>query len=112
VSSNLKQIPLYGPDGKSFGSRSIEAANRLIEGGHVVPAYGRKGHLKGIWLRQQDSGNPIETHVRSGTRYSILEKLDNGARCWKYRRLDRLDEDGVPVNTRGLFLQVLVECLA
>jgi hypothetical protein len=67
------QIPYYAPDGTSLGFRSLEAARRLIEGGYVKPSYGRKRHLRAIWLR---------------------------------RRLDRRDEDGVPVITRGVFLQV------
>jgi hypothetical protein len=111
VSSNREQIPLYAPDGTSLGFRSPEAAKRLVAGGYVKPAYGRKGHLKAIWLLQQDGGNPVEAHPPSGTRYSFLQNLDSGNRCWKHRRLDRRDEDGVPVSTRGVFLQVLKDCL-
>ena len=105
------QIPYYAPDGSSMGFRSIEAARQLIEGGYVKPAYGRKGHLKAIWLLQQGGGNPVETHPRSGTRYSFREALDSGLHCWKLRRVDGRDDDGMPVNTRGVFLQVLKDCL-
>lgn len=77
------QIPYYAPDGSSMGFRTLEAAKRLIAGGYVKPAYGRKGHLKAIWLLQKDGGNPVETHPRAGTRYSFLQSLDNGTRCWK-----------------------------
>lgn len=73
------------------------------------PAYGRKGHLKAIWLLQEDGGNPFETHAPSGTRYSFLENIETG-RCWSLWRLDRRDEDGVPVTTPGVFLQVVAEC--
>ena len=48
------QIPFYAPDGSSMGFRTLEAARRLIAGGYVKPAYGRKGHLKAIWLVQRD----------------------------------------------------------
>lgn len=89
----------------------MEAATRLIEGGYVKPSYGRKGHLKAIWLRREDGGSPIETRAPAGTPYSFIESLDHG-RCWKLRRLDRRDEDGVLVSTRGVFLQVVAECLA
>ena len=58
------QIPYYAADGTSLGFRSLEAAKRLIESGYVKPAYGRKGHLKAIWLLQEDGGNPVETHAR------------------------------------------------
>jgi hypothetical protein len=110
VSSNREQIPLYASDGTSLGFRSIDAATRLIAGGYVKPAYGRKGHLKAIWLLQEDGSNPVETHAQAGTRYSFIESLEHG-RCWNLRRLDRRDEDGVPVSTRAAFLQVVADCL-
>ena len=105
------QIPYYAPDGTSLGFRSDEAAKRLIENGFVKPSYGRKGHLKAIWARREDGSDPVDSRAKAGTRYSFVENLEHG-RCWKLRRLDRRDEDGVNVNTRGVFLQVIVECLA
>ena len=104
------QIPYYAPDGTSLGFRSLAAAKRLIAGGFVKPSYGRKGHLKAIWLRREDGSSPVETRTPAGTRYSFLENLDHG-RCWKLRRLDRTDEDGVAFSTRGIFTQVLADCL-
>ena len=104
------QIPYYAPDGTSLGFRSAAAAKRLIRGGFVKPSYGRKGHLKAIWLRQEDGTNPVEAHAKAGTRYSFVESLDHG-RCWKLRRLDRKDEDGIPFTTRGVFMQVVTDCL-
>ena len=94
-----------------MGFRTLEAAKRLIAGGYVKPAYGRKKHLKAIWLLQKDGGNPVETHPQVGTRYSFLQNLDSGNRCWNLRRLDRRDEDGVPVSTRAAFLQVVTDYL-
>jgi hypothetical protein len=105
-----QQIPYYAADGTPLGYRSLEAATRLVSGGFVQASHGRKGHLKAIWLLQEDGGNPVETHAPVGTRYSFPEKLDSGRRCWKHRRLDRRDDDGVLVNTRGVFLQVVTEC--
>ncbi len=106
-----EQIPYYAPDGRSMGFRSIDAARRLIEGGYVKASYGRKGHLKAIWLQQEDGSSPVETHARAGTRYSFLQNLDNGSRCWKLRRVDGRDDDGVLVSTRGVFVQVVTDCL-
>ena len=103
------QIPYYASDGSSLGYRSIGAARRLIAGGYVRPAYGRKGHLKAIWLLHQDGGNPVETHPRSGTRYVFIETLERG-RCYALRRLDQRDDDGVPGSMRDAFLQVVAEC--
>ena len=94
-----------------MGFRTLEAAKRLIAGGYVKPAYGRKGHLKAIWLLQKDGGTPVEPHPRAGTRYSFLQSLDNGSRCWKLRRVDGRDDDGIQVITRGVFLQVVADCV-
>jgi len=105
-------IPFYGPDGTSMGRRTPEAAERLVANGYVKPAYGRKGHLKAIFLCCEDGSSPVETHAEVGTRYSFLQDLDNGGRCWKLRRVDGRDDDGTHVSTRGVFMQVLVDCLA
>jgi hypothetical protein len=103
-------IPFYAPDGAFLGKRTLDAAKRLVAGGFVKPSYGRKGHLKAIWLRKEDGSNPVETRAPGGTKYSFLQNLDNG-RCWKLRRVDGRDDDGRPVDTRGVFLQVLRDCL-
>ena len=94
-----------------MGFRSMEAALRLVAGNFVKPAYGRKGHLKALFLKQADGSNPIQQRMPSGTRYSYLQNLNNGARCWALRKLDRRDEDGVPFSTRGVFLQVIQDCI-
>lgn len=78
----------------------------------MKPAYGRKGHLKALWLLQPDGANPVETHPRSGTRYSFLQNLESGKRCWKLRQVDGRDDDGVQVSSRGVFLQVIADCMA
>ena len=80
----------------------IESAKRLIAGGYVKPAYGRKGHLKAIWFLQRDGSNPVETRLRSGTRYSFLQSLGDGGRCWKLRRVAGREDNGLPVTTRGV----------
>jgi len=104
-------IPFYGPDGTSLGYRTPEAAERLVANGYVKPALGRKGHLKAIFLQEEDGSNPVTTHAQTGTRYSFLQSLESGRRCWKLRGVDGRDDDGVPVSTRGVFQQVLVECM-
>jgi hypothetical protein len=102
------QIPIYSADGRPLGYRTPEAADRLIANGYVK--YGRKGHLKALYLQQEDGGNPIETHPRNGTRYSFPQRLDSGLRCWKLKRLDTKDDDGTRVNTRRIFFQVVLDC--
>ena len=109
--SKTKNIPLYAADGRSLGFRNEQAARRLMAAGHVSPSYGRKGHLKAIWLRGENGTSAIQGHIPSGAKYSFREQLDNG-RCWNLKRLDRRDENGVMVNTRGLFLNVIAGCMA
>ena len=103
-------IPYYAPDGTSLGFRTLDAATHLIEGGRVKPSWGRKGHLRAIWLQSPDGGNPIQVRVPQGTKYSVVEKLEHG-HCWKLRKLDGRDEDGVPFSARNVFLQVVSDCL-
>jgi hypothetical protein len=105
-----RQIPYYAPDGRSLGFRTPDAANRLIAGGYVKPSWGRKGHLRAIWLLSPDGGNPIQVRAPQGTKYSVVEKLEHG-HCWKLRKLDGRDEDGVPFSARNVFLQVVSDCL-
>jgi len=107
-------IPCYSPDGTSLGYRTLAAAQRLVAEGFVRPAYGRKGHLRAIWLLRDDGSNPIHSRAHNGTRYSYIETLENG-RCWQLRRLVRRDAtapDGLPVSPRDPFLQVIQECMA
>jgi hypothetical protein len=119
-----RMIPIYSPDGISLGFRTLDAAQRLVAGGHVRPAYGRKGHIKAIWLLKEDGGSPVQSHARAGTRYSYIEALDNG-RCWQLRRLDRrissaaggtasdtAENTAAPVSPREPFLQVIRECMS
>jgi len=103
-------IPYYAPDGSSLGFRTPDAAKRLIAIGYVKPSWGRKGHLRAIWLQSPDGCNPIEATARQGTKYSHVQKLEHG-RCWKLRKLDGRDEDGVKFSARNVFLQVVTDCL-
>ena len=103
-------IPYYAPDGTSLGFRTLNAAERLVAGGFVKASYGPKKNLRAIWHCQDDGANPVETHPQAGTRYSFIERLENG-RCWSHRRLDQPDQHGVRVSMRSAFLQVVADCL-
>jgi len=114
TSPNRSTIPCYATDGTSLGHRTLAAAKRLVAGGYVRPAYGRKGHLRAIWLLRDDGTSPVQSHAPTGTRYSFIESLATG-RCWQLRRLDRRDsttQDGSPVTVRDAFLQVVRDCVA
>ena len=103
-------IPLYTADGRSLGFRTLDAATRLVAAGSVKASYGRKKNLRAIWLVKED-GKSVETHARTGTRYSFLQNLASGSRCWKLRQVDQRDENGKDVSTRNVFLQVVADCL-
>ena len=106
-------IPCYAADGTSLGYRTITAAQRLVADGYVRPAYGRKGHLRAIWLVRDDGTSPVQSRAHNGTRYSYIESLATG-RCWRLRRLDRPDtttEEGLPVTARDAFFQVVRDCM-
>jgi hypothetical protein len=103
------QIPYYAPDGGSLGFRSVAFALRQLADGLVTPSYGPKGHLRAIWVPKDDGSTPVETHPRSGTRYTFIETLETG-RCYTLRRLDKRDDDGVLVSMRAAFLQVVADC--
>jgi hypothetical protein len=100
------QCPLYSADGTPLGFRSLEATKRLLAGGFVTPAYGRKGHLKAVFLRRGDGSTPVEALLRVGTRYSFREHLESGKSCWRLKRI------GVGAELRPLFLRVVTDCLA
>ena len=109
--SQTNNIPLYAADGRCVGFRDEQVARRLVAAGQLSPSYGRKGHLRAVWMKDPQGDCPVPTRIPSGAKYSFRQQLDNG-RCWALRRLDRRDDDGVMVNTRGLFLNVITECLA
>lgn len=99
-----KQIPFYAADGRPLGFRCLTAARRLIAGGFVKPSYGRKGHIRAIWLQREDGSSPVASHAPRGTSYSFVEPLEHG-RCWSLRRIGKGDE------LRPIFTQVLMDCL-
>jgi hypothetical protein len=106
-------IPCYAADGTSLGFRTLDAAQHLVAGGYVRPSYGRKGHLKAIWLLRDDGTSPVRADAHHGTRYSYIESLATG-RCWQHRRLgrDTATEDGLFVTARDPFIQVIRECMS
>lgn len=101
-----QQIPMYAADGRSLGFRSLESAKRLIANGLVDAVYGRKGHLRAVHAKHPDGASAVETHARTGTRYSFRERFDCGAVAWRLKRLGKGDE------LRPIFLQVVSDCLA
>lgn len=104
------QIPHYASDGRSPGQRPLETAQRLVANGFAKPSFGRKGHLKAIWLRREDGMSLMQSSIRAETRYSSLETLEQG-RGWKLRRLRMKDEDGVEFRIGPPLFTVWNKCL-
>ena len=100
-----KPIPYYDADGKPRGFRTLEAARRLIANEVVTACYGRKGHIKAIFMRKADGGNAVQAEITPGTKYSFREHLDSGHVAWSMRRLGKGNE------LRPIFLAVLTDCL-
>ena len=104
------EVPCYAADGTSLGFRPIEAARKLISTGYVKAVYGRKGHLRAIFMPHEDGTNPIPPSIPGGARYSFIQNLES-ARCWTLRRMDERDENGVALDMRDDFLRVVTDCL-
>ena len=104
------QIPYYTSDGIPLGFHSLARALRLVAGRFVMASYGPKGHLRAIWVPKEDGGNPVEAHARTGTRYTFLQNLDSGDRCYSFRPVDQRDESGAIVSMQVAFLRVVADC--
>ncbi|MCL4853335.1 MAG: hypothetical protein KJZ78_18415 [Bryobacteraceae bacterium] len=100
-----EEYPLYSADGRCFGFRSRTAVQRLLSMHLVRPVYGRKGHLKAVYLPDADGSHPVTKSTR-GTKYSYLERFEAGSVAWALKKLGKGDE------LRPLFQQVVADCLA
>ena len=105
------KYPFFAADGRSLGYRTREAVEQLLAGGFVTASLGPKGHLRAIHVRKEDGSHPVETQPRAGTKYSFQQHLASGHRCWKLKKLDLVDEDGVRFSTAGIYQRVLFDCL-
>ena len=107
------RIPLYTAEGELADWISEQRLARLEAAGLIARVVRHpKGHInRAILFRRPGEGAAVELRQYMGTRYSFREHLDNGRLCWKLRRLDLRDEDGVPFNNRAVFMRVIRECL-
>lgn len=81
-------IPLYSADGALTDWLSPERLARLVSAGLVARLVVHKGHVNRAYLfRRPGEGSPVDPRRYMGIRYSYLERLDNGYRCWSLRKL-------------------------
>ena len=107
-------IPVYRADGSLYAHVSEKRLEWLQSAGLVARVVRhRKGHVNRVILfgRPGEPG-PTPPGAYLGTRYIFRERLESGPRCWRHKRLNLRDEDGVSVDGRSVFLRVVQECLA
>ena len=71
----------------------------------MTPAYGRKGHLRAVYLRRGDGSTAVQSSPRAGTNYSFREHLESGHVAWSVKGL------GKSYELRPVFLQVVTDCM-
>lgn len=106
-------IPLYDATGDFRGERTSQVADRLVQNGLAVPIKNRKGFVVSLHLVVADGSSPIRPTAHVGTRYSFQDKLESGGRPWDLKRLSgkRGGTTYAPQGVRGIFLQVITDCL-
>jgi hypothetical protein len=98
-------IPLYGSDLDLHDWVSPQRAARLVALDLVQAVRSRTGEIKRLVFRRRPSdATPVHLADYLGTHYSFRERLENGCRCWRLRRLGRGNE------LRPAFLTVVAEC--
>jgi len=106
-------IPVYRADHSLYAHVSGERLERLQSVGLVARVVcSRNGDIKRAILHgQPGEPGPTPAGAYLGTRYVVKERLDSGPQCWRFKAVDRRDEDGSVFDGRAVFLQVVQECL-
>jgi hypothetical protein len=109
----ISYIPVYCADGSLYDRVTEPRLNRLQKAGLVARVVRhRKGHINRAILFARPGEKPLPVTAYVGTKYSFKEHLDHGL-AWELRRLGGA-RDGTtyaPPQLRGMFLQVVTDCL-
>ena len=107
-------IPVYRADGSLFAHVTETRLQCLQSAGLVSRVVRhRKGHInRAILFGRPGEMAPTPARAYMATRYIFRERLEGGSRCWRHKRLNLKDEDGVPFDGRSVFLAVVQECMA
>jgi len=107
-------IPIYEADGSLYRRATEQQLGRLEALGLVARVVRHhKGHINRAILCVRPGKQPLPRGAYLGTPYSFREHLEHGL-AWELKRLGGA-YDGVsyaPPETRGIFLQVVADCLA
>ena len=110
--STNASIPVYRSDGTIYAAISESRLGEWEAEGRIARLVrDRHGNLKrAILFASPHDPTPPHPGTYQGTRYSYLEKLENAPPCWRLKRLDLIDEDGVAIDAPSAFLQVVRDC--
>ncbi|MBM3749216.1 MAG: hypothetical protein FJW34_25925 [Acidobacteria bacterium] len=107
-------IPIYEADGSLYRRATEQQLDRLEALGLVARVVRHhKGHINRAILCVRPGRKPLPRGAYLGTPYSFREHLEHG-RAWELKHLGRA-RDGktyAPPHLRGIFLQVVADCLA
>jgi hypothetical protein len=107
-------IPIYDADGSLYGRATEQQLGRLQALGLVARVVQHpKGHINRAILCVRPGKEPLPRGTYLGTPYSFREHLAHGL-AWELKHLGGA-RDGAcyaPPETRGIFLQVVADCLA
>ena len=107
-------IPIYEADGSLYGRATEQQLDRLQAMGLVARVVRHhKGHINRAILFVRPGRKPLRRTAYLGTPYSFREHLERGL-AWELKRLGgaRDGKTYAPPELRGIFLQVLADCLA
>jgi hypothetical protein len=107
-------IPVYNADGSLYACASEQRFARLQAAGLVARVVRRrKGSItRAVLFTRPGEPKPLSANSVMGTAYSFKESLEHG-QAWEMKHLggDRDGETYAPPKTRGVFLQVVADCL-
>jgi len=106
-------IPVYSAEGWLYDRVNERRLAKLQKLGLVARVIRhRKGYINRAILFVRPGEKLLPLTAYTGTRYSFKEHLEHGV-CWDLRRLGGA-RDGTtyaPPEVRGMFLQVVADCL-
>jgi hypothetical protein len=107
-------IPIYEADGSLYRRATEQQLAGLQALGLVARVVRHhKGHINRAILCVRPGRKPLRRTAYLGTPYSFREHLEHGL-AWELKRLYGAHDGAcyAPPETRGIFLQVVADCLA